>query len=269
MGREPEQNAVRSADGTRIGFTTVGSGPVPLVLVHGALSSGAQWMPVARELAEHCTCYVMDRWGRGESGHHADYSLQREAKDIEAVLDVAGPEACLLGHSSGAIYTLEVARRRSPAALILYEPPLHGLRGRFADDIWDRIRRAAEEDRYEDVVSIFLTDEGMLPEEVLSSLQATPLWEHRVALAPQSVREWEELIRAAPAVERYRSLAMPTLLVAGTETQGHPSFATRELQAALPDARTVVLERQGHTANLTAPDRVAREVTAFLRGAAG
>lgn len=36
-----------SDDGTRIGFTKVEFGPISMVFVHGALSSGESWMPVA------------------------------------------------------------------------------------------------------------------------------------------------------------------------------------------------------------------------------
>lgn len=219
---------------------------------------------MAGALAERCTCYVMDRWGRGGSDDHADYSLEREVEDIEAVLEAAGPEAYLLGHSSGAIYTLEVARRSPLAGLVLYEPPLHGFHGRFVEEVWPRIRAAAEEGRFEEVVSTFLADEAGLPDDVLASLRETPLWQHRVALAPHSVREWAELIRLRPTVDRYRDVSVPTLLLAGTETEGHPSFATRDLQELLPDVRTALLEGQGHTANLMAPDLVARELLAFL-----
>lgn len=221
-------------------------------------------MQVAAAMSETCTCFVMDRWGRGGSADRSNYSLEREVEDIEAVLDAAGPGAYLLGHSSGAIYTLEVALRASIAGLILYEPPLHGTHGRFVEVVWDRLRIAAQEERFEDVVSIFLTDEAGLSEEVVSHIRTTPLWDHRVALAPHSVREWEELIRVRPPVERYRSISVPTLLLAGTETADHPSFATKELESTLPDVRTAMLDGQGHSANLIAPDLVAQEVTAFL-----
>lgn len=202
--------------------------------------------------------------GRGGSEDRTDYSLEREAEDIMAVLDVAGPDAYLLGHSSGAIYTLEAALSAPLAGLVLYEPPLHGFHGRFVEQVWDRIRIAAQEERYDDVVSIFLTDEAELPEEALSQLRTTPLWEHRVALAPQSVREWEALAEVGLTVDRYRNVTVPTLLLAGTETADHPSFATQALESTLPDARTVMLDGQGHTANLLAPEMVAQELTEFL-----
>lgn len=106
-------------------------------------------------------------------------------------------------------------------------------------------------------------EEAGMPEEV-GSWQTTPLWETQLALTPQSVVEWEDMARVAPTVERYQSITVPTLLLAGTETANHPSFATDEFERLLPNARKVVLEGQGHTAHRTAPDLVAGEIGAFL-----
>lgn len=260
-----EDQTVRSADGTRIGFAKLGSGQIPVVIVHGALSAGARWRPVAIAMAEHCTCYLMDRWGRGASENRTEYSLEREVDDIGAVIEAAGPGAYVLGHSSGAIYALEAARRYSIAGLVLYEPPLHAYRGRFVETVLPRVRVAARQGRFQDVVSIFLSGEVGIPANELARMQATPLWEEMVALAPQSVREWEELADLGLTIDRYRDVRRPILLLAGTLTKNHPSFATRALESTLPDVRTVMLDGQGHVAHMIAPELVAKEVSATLR----
>lgn len=257
-----EHQTVTSADGTRIAFTPIGSGPVPVVIVHGALNSAEHWMPVARALSEHCTCYVMDRWGRGGSERRTDYVFEREAEDIRAVLAEAGPDAYLLGHSSGAIYALEAGRSASISGLILYEAPLFG--GAEFESILERIRVAANEERFDDAVSIFLREEGRIPEEQLSVLQETRVWESMVELAPQSVREWDHLVEATLPVDRYEEIAVPTLLLAGTETEDHPSFATHALEATLPNARIAMLEGQGHSSHHGAPELLAAEVADFI-----
>jgi pimeloyl-ACP methyl ester carboxylesterase len=172
------QQTVRSADGTRIAYTQVGSGPVPLVIVHGALNTSQQWMPVAEklsELSDQYTCYVVDRWGRGGSEGRPEYSLEGDINDIIAVLEEAGPDAYLLGHSGGAIISLEAAKRAQIAGLILYEPPLHGFHGNFVDDIWERMHSAAEDGRYEEALVIFLIEEAGVPAEALSEMQTTPI----------------------------------------------------------------------------------------------
>jgi pimeloyl-ACP methyl ester carboxylesterase len=257
-------HTVHSADGTAISYTKVGSGPVPIVLVHGALNSGEQWMQVAKALAEHCTCYVMDRWGRGGSGSHEDYSIKSEAEDIIAVLEAAGQDAFLLGHSSGAIYALEAALRTPVAGLILYEPPIHAFHGRFAKEIWESIQVAAKEERYKDALSIFLTKEAGVSDQELAFLQSIPSWNHMLNLTPQSVREWAELIRDKPNVGRYQEIKVSTLLLTGSKTINYPSFATQALYEMWPKARVTKLEGQGHGANLAAPEMVAKEITNFI-----
>ncbi len=265
MGRsEWEMRRVVSADGTRIGFGRVGEGTVPLVLVHGALSTGRSWMRVARALAGAATCYVMDRRGRGRSDDRAEYALEREIEDVLAVLGAAGDGAFLMGHSSGAIYALEAAARTDVGGLILYEPPLHALRGRFATETWGRIQGAAGEGRFEEAMSIFLREEAQLPEEAIASLKEGERWREMSRTARQSVREWEELVRVAPGPERYREIRCGTLLLAGSETQGHPSFATKALRATLPRAEIRVLAGQGHFAHDGAPELLADAVKAFL-----
>lgn len=259
---EPRTETVRSSDGTQIGVAKLGSGPVPLVITHGALNSGDDWLPVATAMAEPCTCWVMDRRGRGRSGDGARYAFDREVEDIEAILEAAGREAYLLGHSSGALYALEAARRRSIAGLILYEPPLH-LERQFKG-IFERIQPLMREERFEDAVALFFREEAGVPEEELSTLRSTPIWSRMVALAPTALREWEAMLEAGLTADRYRDLSVSTLLLTGTLTAGHPSFGTQALEATLPDSRTAVLNRQAHAAHRMAPKVLARVVTDFL-----
>ena len=257
-----DTGTVRSADGTLIGYRKVGSGPVPLVIVPGAFNSSDQWTPVAMALAEHCTCYVMDRRGRPLSGDMgAGYDLEKEVEDIEAVLGKAGPDACLLGHSSGAIYALEAARRFAVEGLVLYEPPLHFQE----DDLFERIREKHQAGAYGELVRIFFKREVGMPEEQLAGLKQSPLWRAMVTLAPTFVPEWEAIFAADLDPDRYRELTVPTLLLTGTLTEDHPSMATVELASMLSEVEKVMLEGFGHGANLAAPELVAEEVSGFLR----
>jgi len=263
---QTEYHTARSTDGTTIGFTKIGSGSVPVVFVHGALNSGEQWISVAKAMGEQFTCFVMDRWGRGGSDSHTNYSLNSEAEDIVAVLKAAGPDAYLLGHSSGAIYALEAALKTRPAGLILYEPPIHAFHGRFVEETLGRIQDASLKEQFEDALSIFLTDEGGLSREQVAYLQSTPGsgWDQMVKLTPHSVTEWAELAQDKPPISRYRDISVPMLLLTGTQTENHPSFATQALHDMLPKSVIVKLQGQGHAANLTAPELLAKEVTNFI-----
>lgn len=262
---QSDYHTVQSADGTTIGCTKVGSGPVPVVIVHGAINTHVQWMPVATSMSEQFTCYVMDRWGRGRSDDRTDYSITKEGEDIAAVLEEAGPDAFLMGHSSGAIYALEAALQTSFAGLILYEPPITAFeKHRFFEENRHPVRIAADEERWEDMISIFLADEGRMSNEELTALQASPFWDPIVDLAPVTAREWAEMEENKPTVSRYQNINVPTLFLAGSENLDHPSFAIQALNNRLPDARIVILEGHGHSAHLDDPELVVREITNFI-----
>jgi pimeloyl-ACP methyl ester carboxylesterase len=177
------------------------------------------------------------------------------------VLRAAGPRAVLLGHSSGAIYALEAARRVPIAALILYEPPLHY---EGFDAVVDESRAHVVEGRLDDAAGVFFVRQGGMSDSDLAAFRRTPFWPQIAALAPTLVREWDAIFAFEPTVERYSSLSMPTLLLAGSENASNPTFATADFAMSLPDVRTAVLQGQGHTANESAPGLVADRVAEFL-----
>jgi pimeloyl-ACP methyl ester carboxylesterase len=60
-------NSVASADGTPIGYVSLGEGP-GLIIVGGVLSSGSDYLPLAHMLAQDFEVHVTDRRGRLGSG---------------------------------------------------------------------------------------------------------------------------------------------------------------------------------------------------------
>ncbi len=116
---------VTSQDGTRIGYSTIGSGPA-LVLVDGALcwrSSGPA-TPLAEELKDHFTVTTYDRRGRGESGDTKPFAVEREVEDLEAVIAATGGPAAVYAISSGVPLALAAANAGAPITkMVLYEAP--------------------------------------------------------------------------------------------------------------------------------------------------
>jgi pimeloyl-ACP methyl ester carboxylesterase len=69
--------------------------------------------------------------------------------------------------------------------------------------------------------------------------------------------------------ERYRSLTVPTIIIAGTaDIVVPPDVHARRLAAALPHARLMLLRGVGHMPHYAAPDRVAEAVDEFADGVA-
>ncbi len=261
----------RSADGTPIGFTRLGSGPA-LIFVHGSLSAGDSWLKVATAMADRFTCFLMDRRGRGLSGDHADYSLDRECEDIQAVVDAAGPGAHLLGHSYGAICALEAAVRGGISRLVLYEPPLPvegtGIGAHPSAKLLragERFRAAVSSGQLDEALTIGLRDMVQMDAAELSALRATPLWNSMAALTPTWPREMGVVGRLDSNLDRHKQLVIPVLLLVGTTTAAHHQVASTALAGVLPDVQTAHLHGQGHSAFRTAPEMVADEVSKFLQ----
>ncbi|MFP3915179.1 MAG: alpha/beta fold hydrolase [Actinomycetota bacterium] len=258
---------MESRDGTPIGYARLGSGP-PLVIVHGAWASGDSYLPLAEVLGEDFSCLVMDRRGRGNSGDGPKYDLQRELADIQAVLDVAGRGAGLLGHSGGAIYALEVALHADISRLIVYEPPLRQHLDADTHDFLDRFRSAVENGRNEEATAMFFREMAGMDEGALGAFRSTPAWQERVPRAWTVVREMQAMLDAALRIERYSSVPVPTLVLVGTETPDQDVAAMHQLHRVIPDSRIAELQGQAHLAHLTAPRLLASEVAGFLANTA-
>lgn len=98
-----------SADGTAIGYQTLGAGP-DLIVVGGNLKTSDDYLPLARLLARSFTVHVVDRRGRGASGPQGpEYSLAKEVEDLRAVQAATGARLAF-GHSYGGLVVLETAR---------------------------------------------------------------------------------------------------------------------------------------------------------------
>src|SRR6266508_2492662 len=114
---------VTSADSTTIAYEQTGDGP-PVILVGGAFNDRTRVAALAAELAPALTAICYDRRGRGDSGDAAGYAVEREIEDLAALVEHAGGEAAVFGHSSGAILALEAARQGvAMRKLVVYEPP--------------------------------------------------------------------------------------------------------------------------------------------------
>ena len=261
-----EELFTRSADGTRIGYRRLGTGP-GIVFVHGSVSTHTDWMPAAKLLSLHFTCYVMDRRGRRGSGlGHGLYTIEREYEDIETMLAVAGPGAMLAAHSYGGVCALGTALRNRLPKLVLYEPPLP-LHTPIAGAPLADYAMAIEANDFEGAMKLGLEKIIRLRPPAIEAIRNSRGWPKLVHLAPTWTRELIAMDAQPPTVEPYRRLDCPVLLLVGSNSIEDPMKTTsRALAAVLPDVRVATLEGQGHLGLRGAPDQVAHHIAAFLAG---
>jgi pimeloyl-ACP methyl ester carboxylesterase len=263
MTSEPtRQVTATSADGTKIAATVTGDGR-PLVISPGALNTAQDWQLLADALAPHCTTYAVDRRGHGASEDGPKFDFEREQEDIAAVLDLAGPDAILFGHSYGGLVTLGLALRRPPAAFILYEPPvpLHGPVGGDAIAPYEEL--VADGD-FEKALAFGLRNFLRMPDEAIEAFRASPVWAARASMAPTWARELRAIDGFGDDLDRFARITSPTLLVTGELSPPVLIETSRRLHDALPDARLVQIPGHAHEAYLTAPDALAEEIRRFI-----
>lgn len=244
---------VASADGTRIAYRLSGSGE-PILFVHGASTSGADWAFVRRFLRERFTVVTMDRRGRADSGDGSDYAIEREADDVLAVLDAVGAEM-LVGHSYGALCSVLAAQRMtSLRRLVLYEPPIAVREDRVVG-----LEELVANDR-DAAVEAFLRSAGT-PSDQLDAIRSSAAWPVLVDAVPALPRE----LRAGAAWRHPRGpINVPTLLLLGGDTD-NPVYleGLDELQATFPDARRELIPGQRHVGHVFAAEVFAELIAGF------
>jgi esterase len=86
-----------------------GEGP-PVILLHGLFGSAANLGMVARGLAGHFTCWLLDVRNHGQSPHAPGMSYPEMAADVMEFMDARGIASCpVLGHSMGGKIAMQLA----------------------------------------------------------------------------------------------------------------------------------------------------------------
>jgi pimeloyl-ACP methyl ester carboxylesterase len=244
---------VTSKDGTRIAFDRSGDGP-SLVLVGGALADRSAAAQLSAQLAPHLTVIAYDRRGRGDSGDTAPYAVEREVEDIDALIVAAGGQAFVLGHSSGAVLALESARTFPDriGKLALYEPPfiVDASRSLLPEDYVNHLEDLVSAARRGDAVEFFLTIAVGVPTEVVAGMRQEPFWSSMEAVAHTLSYDgtvMADTMGGSPApLERWSSIAVPTLVMDGGASPDWQRHAVRALVDVIPGARQRTLEGQDH-----------------------
>jgi pimeloyl-ACP methyl ester carboxylesterase len=264
-GNATEVLRVPSKDGTLIALECAGAGPT-LVFVHGGVGDRTRWTPMFPLLSSQFTVCAMDRRGHGLSADSGDYSLQKEAEDVAAVVASRSGDVFVLGHSYGGVAALEATFITNRIAkLILYEPPLQEP---VDKDL--AVARKMEElirggEREQALVAFESEVVGLSTDEI-AAMKSRPAWPGLVAGIDAQLRQMHALAGYRFDAARIGGVQQPTLLLIGGNTKSpHLKQAIDSLQASLPHSTRVVLEGQEHNAMDTARDLLATAIVRFLR----
>jgi pimeloyl-ACP methyl ester carboxylesterase/GNAT superfamily N-acetyltransferase len=261
---------VTSADGTRIGVFTSGTGP-PMVLVHGASADHTTFRAVGPILGERFTVHAIDRRGRGASGDTPPYSIEREFEDVAAVASVLASEegapVDVVGHSYGGRCALGAALLTDDIRRIVsYEGAPTPPGERYGDaEVLDELRALDAAGEPAGMLSTFMSRVVGMDDAALARYRLDPVWPVRVAAAHTIVREVEsEAASPAAGLDALGLVRQPVLQILGGESRAEFGAATRALDARLIDGRVVVIDGARHAAHHTHPEAFVGAVTVFL-----
>jgi pimeloyl-ACP methyl ester carboxylesterase len=239
-------------DGTTITYDRLGNGP-PVILIVGALCTRTLGPAVqlAPLLADGLSVFTYDRRGRGGSGDHSPYAIEREIEDLDAVIREAGGSAFVFGHSSGATLALLAAAHGLPIRkLALYEAPFIVDQSRSPiGGEWQRIAAYVAEGREDDALKLFLKMVGV-PAFAVAVMRWLPVWRKIRAVAhtlPYDGALTQPFQRGEPLpASAWASVTAPALAIAGAKSPTWLQHGSQALARALPNAQFRSLAGQTH-----------------------
>ena len=273
-----EVRRTQIAGGADIHYAEAGEGR-PLVFVHGGFGDWLSWAPQWAAFAPHFRCITYSRRYSIPNGNRStttDHSVIAEARDLEALLDIWKAECpILVGTSYGAYTVLQLAltSHRKVSALALTEPPIlpfadlvHGGRDAriaFEQDVLHPANEAFAKGETERAVHLLTSGiNGSAPSEATSTNGLARRLRNAEAMRALSLSScaYPEL-----NIDKIRALNVPTLLLAGQNTQPIHSAIYCSLCRLMPQAEHMRVPDSGHGVHRDNPADFNRIVLQFLR----
>ncbi len=258
---------VESADGTAIAYDVTGTGPA-VVVVEGALcqrsmGTAQALMPL---LSQHYTVFAYDRRGRGQSGPGSSpYVVNREVEDLVAVLEAAGPDAFVIGASSGAVLVLEALRAGVSMRMVaLYEAPfiVDDTHAPNDTDLGERTQQLIAAGQRGDAVKLFMRTVGV-PAFGLMMMRLMPVWKKLCGVAHTLPNDYALVLehqQGEPLPAGHLSgVTVPVMVIVGGKSPRYMKNAQAAISAALPNGTLRELPGERHMVRGKATVPVLRE----------
>lgn len=281
-----EEVYVQSYDGTKIWYSSVGSGDITLVPCNGVLCSTTFWKYYEEHFKDRCRVITWDYRAHGRSGLPDDpdaMTIADYVRDLRAVLQDAGvKKAVLLGHSMGVQVILEYCRffPEQVEGLI----PICGPFEKPFATLYDSDRL----DKF--VLPLFdlwawqgdLISLWMRP--ALRSKIAVPLamrigcnpdlcprdmmvryYDHIASMEFTYAFKALKLMQTHSARDILDKIEAPTLIFAGDNDKMTPIRFPKEMHRLMPNSEFVLIEKGEHTALIESPELLTRRIEVWLR----
>jgi pimeloyl-ACP methyl ester carboxylesterase len=236
-------------NGTALCYEEHGDGP-PLILLHGGLSTSAQWKPVVPELADGFRVITPDARGHGRSANPAgQLTYAQLADDFAALISALGLRRPVVGGwSDGGQVTLELGARHPRVAGALV------VGAAYPDFDAGGLREAHR--------ALLGADAAGVPDAAHLDGRLGEYADEIKALHPGGTAQWRALVRqTAPMWLDYeglgpddiRAIQTPTLVLAGDRDELIALDLGVALYRTLPNAELAICPQLTHDG--PSPDR--------------
>jgi pimeloyl-ACP methyl ester carboxylesterase len=226
------------------------------------------WAPQLDALADEFTVIAWDAPGCGGSfDPPPDFGSEGYADSLARFVreqDLERPH--VLGLSFGTIVALELFRRHPaiPRSLVLASA-YAGWAGSLPAEVVEARRSGWLEDANRPADEMVEAHSDTLFTDSVPASVRAELMRMIFDFRPAGLRAVANASADADLRDVLPRIDVPTLLLYGDADKRSPVSIGEDLQAAIPDAKLVVLPGIGHMVNLEAPERFNEEVRSFLR----
>jgi 3-oxoadipate enol-lactonase len=261
------------SNGVELNYLREGRG-APVLLVHGYLFGADFWRPQMDALKDRFEVIAPDlrgQMGSQTTDEDAGYDLWNQAEDMHGLITALGiAPVHYVGLSMGGFIGMRLALRH-PA----------DVRSLVLMDTTAEPEEEEKLERYEAMRSI--VEAGDL-ERVAPALPNVFFVDDFIADHPEQVEAWLDRLRAANPMgfvragrmldaredisHRLGEIAVPTLVIHGTEDVAIPMERAERLAAGIPGARLETI-RAGHQSNVDRPEETSSLIREFLEAVSG
>jgi pimeloyl-ACP methyl ester carboxylesterase len=295
MPKAVSQQRLRRPDGSELHIEFYGpEDGTPIVLTHGWGLDSREWNYLKRDLSDRFRLIVWDEPGLGKSRPptNRDYSLKNLARDLEAVLALAGNRpAILLGHSIGGMITLtfcglfeSVLRSRIIGIVLTHTTPTNPVRTTSGAAFYTAIEKPVLVPLMYFTIALsplvwlmnwlsYLNGSAHLSTKH-SSFAGTETWEQIEFFTRFQPEAWPAVMARGmlgmmryDATETLARISVPTLVVAGDQDSVTKPEASERIRSGIPKARLITLAPAKHLGLIEHHTRYAEVVREFAYAA--
>ena len=253
--------AVRTDYGA-IGVTEAGGGAaVPIVFLHGVGSDKSVWRPQIEHFGKARRAIAFDYPGYGESAAWPNATRDDFACAILAAmgaLEVGRAHICGLSLGGVVAIAMHAAKPDACASLILADTFAVHPEGA---GIFERSTTASRAMGMRELAEARV--DMLLGNEARPELRAEVV-ETMAAIDPEAYRIGAGAVWLADQQERARTIAVPTLILCGSEDRITPAALSEELAKLVPGSQLELIAAAGHLANAEQPAAFNAAIDRFL-----